>query len=126
MNLLTVTASAPAYDPERCNNGGSYFQPSGVVVLYHHGHLTIEVNDDSCGDFGRRVWYDLLYRGRLYRLDDNQMDERPIWEDEDLPSTAAALGLSEEELLDVLEAALRLVRSEAMDYIYEANCGGND
>lgn len=44
------------YSPATCNNGGGYWQPCGVALIsLDNGQLvTVEFNDSSCGDFGRR------------------------------------------------------------------------
>ena len=45
-----------AYSPATCNNGGGCWQPCGIALIsLDNGQLvTVEFEDSSCGDFGRR------------------------------------------------------------------------
>lgn len=56
VNLISVTGwETGNYDAERCNNGGAYWQYAGAVTLSADGqHISIEIEDTSCGDFGQR------------------------------------------------------------------------
>ena len=40
------------YDPDKSNNGGSYYQP---LIVCESGSDVFIIEDTSCGDFGTRI-----------------------------------------------------------------------
>lgn len=55
------TPTNPMYDCLTANNGGGYWQfCGGAVFAVDDGrHVIIDVDDQSCGDFGTRLWCDI-------------------------------------------------------------------
>ena len=56
LEMISCWGYAPEYEADRCNNGGSYYQPTGGALFSVGGQLVaVEIDDSSCGDFGSRV-----------------------------------------------------------------------
>lgn len=72
-------ATNPAYDPDTANNGGGYWQFAGGIVAEINGQLVdVEIDDTSCGDFGSRVYVDIIVDGYHWRYADGTMDDASI------------------------------------------------
>lgn len=55
MDGITAKCSNEFYNPDRCRNGGGYWNYRGECsFLINDAEVTVEVNNDSCGDFGTR------------------------------------------------------------------------
>lgn len=116
--IVHAEARFPAYDERFCRNGGSYFQPHGTVefrIRPNNGRITVEVDDLSCGDFGRRAYFTLRADGECYEFFDNARDRCGLYDengDFDMVSR-----LSEKlniDLFELFEAALTTVRNVAV------------
>ena len=64
------------YSPATCNNGGGYWQPCGVALIsLDDGELvTVEFDDLSCGDFGRRESFSVEVDGFRWCWNFSSMD----------------------------------------------------
>lgn len=64
------------YSLATCNNGGGYWQPCGVALIsLDNGQLvTVEFNDSSCGDFGRRESFSVEVDGFKWGWNYSDMD----------------------------------------------------
>lgn len=51
-NIVTIVNGD--YDPDRCHNGGGYYQPRTKVEFADQSQLVID--DLSCGEFGSRIY----------------------------------------------------------------------
>ena len=65
-----------AYSPATCNNGGGYWQPCGVALIsLDDGRLvTVEFDDTSCGDLGRRESFSVEVDGFRWCWNYSTMD----------------------------------------------------
>ena len=82
----------PEYDPDTANNGGGYWQFAGGILADISGHLvTVEVDDTSCGDFGARVYIDVLADGYHWRYADGSMDDASIDAPEEIDDVLASI-----------------------------------
>lgn len=65
-----------AYSSATCNNGGGYWQPCGVALIsLDDGELvTVEFDDLSCGDFGRRESFSVEVDGFRWCWNYSNMD----------------------------------------------------
>lgn len=112
ININYVEATASTYDPEKSHNGGSYYQPSGIVVFkIDFSRVIVEVDDQSCGDFGRRVFYALYWKGGSYLFTDDRMNGSGFEDEEEASKLGRLLGV---DVINLLENALYLVRQEAV------------
>lgn len=111
-------ATNPAYDPDTANNGGGYWQFSGGILAEINGQLvTVEIDDSSCGDFGSRIYVDVIADGFCWRYVDGSMDDASIDEPEEvagiLASASGALGVDALALVcEAREAADLCARQE--------------
>lgn len=49
---VTTTIEYADYDPDKANDGGSYYQP---FITAESGNDKLTIEDTSCGDFGARI-----------------------------------------------------------------------
>ena len=65
-----------AYSPATCNNGGGYWQPCGVALISLDDEklVTVEFDDLSCGDFGRRESFSVETDGFRWGWNFSSMD----------------------------------------------------
>ena len=57
VTIVSFWGNAPEYDPELSCNGGSYYQPQGGALLRIGAQdVVVEIDDESCGDFGSRIF----------------------------------------------------------------------
>lgn len=56
--IVNVDWDVPDYNPDKSHDGGSYYQPS-VAVQFSDG-VTVRIDDASCGDFGSRIWAEII------------------------------------------------------------------
>lgn len=105
-------ATNPAYDSDTAINGGGYWQFAGGLVVEINGQLvTVEVDDQSCGDFGSRVYVDIITDGHHWRYADGTMDDASI----DAP----------EEVADILASASGVLGVDALALVCEAREAAN-
>ena len=103
-----------AYSPATCNNGGGYWQPCGVALLaLNNGQLvTVEYDDLSCGDFGRRESFSVEVNGFRWGWNYSTMDgaysDAPEVIDSILDSINGVLRCDAVEILDSAVEAIRL------------------
>lgn len=95
----------PYANPDKANDGGGYFQPSGGVFVEVDGDpVIVEVDDLSCGEFGTRIQYaiDAPKKGMKWYLNVGSMDDAmidsPDTIDEVLDSIWGNLGVAEDLL----------------------------
>lgn len=98
----------PEYDPDTANNGGGYWQFAGGILADISGHLvTVEVDDTSCGDFGARVYVDVIADGYHWRYADGSMDNASIDAPEEIDAILASIsGVLGVNATDLVSAAL--------------------
>lgn len=93
------------------NNGGGYSQPSGgmLVELENGEHITVTVDDMSCGEFGSRIFWSMEcsdgreFGGCFGTMSDACIDEE--WTDDSLASVSGIYGLNAWAMLaDALDA----------------------
>lgn len=100
-------ATNPAYNPDTANNGGGYWQFAGGLAAEINGQLVaVEVDDQSCGDFGARYYVDIIADGCHWRYADGTMDDASI----DAP----------EEVADILASASGVLGVDALALVCEA------
>lgn len=100
-------ATNPAYDPDTANNGGGYWQFAGGLMAEINGQLVaVEVDDQSCGDFGSRVYVDIIADGYHWRYADGTMGDASI----DAP----------EEVADILDSASGVLGVDAFALVCKA------
>ena len=96
-------ATNPAYSPDTSNNGGGYWQFAGGIVTEINGQLVVvEADDTSCGDFGSRVYVDIIADGYHWRYSDGTMNDASI----DTPEEVAGIISSASGVLGVDALAL--------------------
>ena len=104
----------PSYDASKANNGGGYWQPCGVALIsLGDGQLvTVEFDDLSCGDFGRRESYiveiDGFKWGWNYSTMDGEYSDAPDRIDAILDSIGGVLGCNPVDILDLAVEAIRI------------------
>lgn len=66
------------YNPEAANNGGGYWQFGGSCTVELTGGTIIsaELDDSSCGDFGRRSQLTLTVKGQKLLLWEDEISKR--------------------------------------------------
>ncbi len=98
----------PEYDPDTANNGGGYWQFAGGILADVNGRpVTVEVDDTSCGDFGDRVYVDVLVDGYHWRYADGSMDDASIDAPEEIDAVLASIsGVLGVNAADLVSAAL--------------------
>lgn len=85
------------YDPDTCNNGGGYWQfCGGAVFAADDGrHVIIDVDDQSCGDFGTRIWCDVTVqdttKALVWHVNLGTMDDASIDSQETIDAIFAAI-----------------------------------
>lgn len=100
-------ATNPAYNLDTANNGGGYWQFSGGLVAEINGQLVaVEVDDQSCGDFGSRIYVDIIADGYHWRYVDGTIGDASI----DAP----------EEVADILDSASGVLGVDALALVCEA------
>lgn len=108
----------PEYDPDTANNGGGYWQFAGGILADISGHLvTVEVDDTSCGDFGARVYVDVIADDYHWRFVGGTMADASIDAPEEidaiLSSISGVLGVDASGLIAAaLSAADLCARQE--------------
>ena len=60
---VSVVKEFPDYDPSLSANGGSYYQPCFECSAPDYG--TMEIRDESCGDFGQDIYVTVKYGGEV-------------------------------------------------------------
>lgn len=106
------SATNPAYNPDTANNGGGYYQFAGGILTEVNGRLVaVEVDDSSCGDFGSRVYVDIIADGYHWRYADGTMGDASI----DAP----------EEVADILASASGVLGVDASALVCEAHNAAN-
>ncbi len=95
----------PFAGPEKACNGGGYSQPSGGATFFINGqHITVEINDSSCGDFGSRVYYCVKSKDHVWNWCEGTMENASIDDPETvsdiLDSIAGCLNINPCALLD--------------------------
>lgn len=105
-------ATNPAYNPDTANNGGGYWQFDGGIVAEINGQLVaVEVCDTSCGDFGSRVYVNIIADGYHWRYADGTMTDASI----DTP----------EEVADIIGSASGILGVDALALACEAHAAAN-
>ena len=105
-------ATNPAYGPDTANNGGGYWQFAGGLVAKINGQLVaVEVDDQSCGDFGSRIYVDIISDGYHWRYVDGTIGDASI----DAP----------EEVADILDSASGVLGVDALALVCEAREAAN-
>jgi len=64
IKILKIEERNPYADPDKCNDGGGYFQP--LITFEYNGKIGT-IDDASCGDFGRR--YFIEFGNKYYNYD---------------------------------------------------------
>lgn len=111
------------YSPATCNNGGGYWQPCGIALLaLNNGQLvTVEYDDLSCGDFGRResfsVEVDGFKWGWNYSDMDGECSDAPEVIDSILDSIDGVLRCDAVEILDSAVEAINIAAKNSYYYI---------
>ncbi len=76
--LISETEQNPHYDPAKSYNGGGYHQPfieyAGEVV---GEHVTILIDDTSCGDFGSRYAVTIAFDEKSYHYVIDTINKEP-------------------------------------------------
>ena len=114
VNIVSVWgwATSPAYDSDTANNGGGYWQFAGGILADLNGRLvTVEIDDSSCGDFGSRIYVDIIADGYHWRYADGTMGDASI----DAP----------EEVADILASAAGVLGVDALALVCEAREAAN-
>ena len=96
-------ATNPAYDSDAANNGG------GLMAEINGQLVAVEVDDQSCGDFGGRIYVDIIADGYHWRYVDGTMDDASI----DAPEEVAGILASASGVLGVDALALVCEAREA-------------
>ncbi len=109
IKMISCWGYAPEYDVDRCNNGGSYYQPTGGAIFSVGGQLvTVEIDDTSCGDFGSRVYVSIEDGDHNWCWTTGTMDDASIAsraeEDAILASVSGVLGVN--ALSDLVRPAI--------------------
>lgn len=100
-------ATNPAYNLDTANNGGGYWQFAGGLVAEINGQLVaVEVDDQSCGEFGSRIYVDIIADGYHWRYVDGTIGDASI----DAP----------EEVADILDSASGVLGVDALALVCEA------
>lgn len=106
--------SNPNANPEMANNGGGYSQPSGgmLVALENGDYLIVTVDDMSCGDFGSRIFWDVVSTdGRSWGGCYGSMDDAAIdwkWSEDSLDSISGVYGINARAMLSDAVRAVRI------------------
>ena len=114
MKIISVYGvnANPFYSPSKSNNGGGYWQPCGVALIsLDDGKLvTVEADDLSCGDFGRRASYavevDGFRWGWNYSTMDGEYSDSPDKIDAIIGSICGVLGCDTIEILGLAVEAI--------------------
>ena len=125
MNIISAWGNPtnPAYNPYAANNGGGYWQYVGGIVADIGGQLvTVEVDDMSCGDFGSRVYVDVLADGVTWYVCIGTMDDASIYAAEEIDaiytSISGVLGVDADTLIrEAIDAASLCARSIDTDVL---------
>ena len=64
ISIISIEERNPYADPDKCNDGGGYYQPS--IIFEYDGQIG-EIEDCNCGDFGKR--YYISYGDKYYNFD---------------------------------------------------------
>ncbi len=125
MNIISAWGNPtnPAYNPHTDSNGGGYWQYVGGIVADIGGQLvTVEVDDMSCGDFGSRVYVDVLADGFTWYVCIGTMDDASIYAAEEIDaiytSISGVLGVDADTLIrEAIDAASLCARSIDTDVL---------
>ena len=109
IEMFSCWGYAPEYDSDRCNNGGSYYQPTGGALFSVGGQfVAVEIDDTSCGDFGSRVYVSIEADTHKWCWTTGTMDDASIAtsaeEDAILASSSGVLGVN--ALADLVRPAI--------------------
>lgn len=94
MQIVSVWGypSNPFYNPDKANNGGGYWQYYGGVVLALNGELVVvELQDNSCGDFGSRWSFDVDSPSYCWRVNCGTSDDASIDAPEAIEAVCASI-----------------------------------
>lgn len=81
-----------AYDPRTANNGGGYWQYAGGILAEVGGELvTVEVDNQSCGDFGTRIYIEVFTGEFNWCVGIGSMDDVSIQEPEEIDEIYASI-----------------------------------
>ena len=114
MEVLSVYGvnANPFYSSAKANNGGGYWQPGGIALIsIGEGKLvTVEYDDTSCGDFGRResfsVETDGFRWGWNYSTMDGEHTDAPYKIDAIIDSIGGVLGCDPVDIIDLAVEAI--------------------
>lgn len=114
MKIISVYGvnANPFYSPSKANNGGGYWQPGGIALIsIGDGKLvTVEYDDTSCGDFGRResfaVEADGFKWGWNFSTIDGSYSDAPDKIDAIIDSIGGVIGCDPFEILDLAVEAI--------------------
>lgn len=101
------------YDPSTANNGGDYWQfVGGAMFATEDGHhVIIDVDDQSCGDFGTRRWYDITVQdvaaALTWGVNMGSMDDASIDPPEVIDAVLAAIAAELRTSSTDVEALIR-------------------
>lgn len=98
LEMISCWGYAPEYDSALCNNGGSYYQPTGGALFSIGGQpVSVEIDDSSCGEFGSRVYVSIDTGTHNWSWTTGTMDDAGIApraeEDNILASVSGVLGV---------------------------------
>ena len=118
----------PAYHPDRTANGGGYFQPcGGALVDLEDGRLIdVTYRDESCGDFGDRLFMDVQTGYFGWRIWWDTMDSQSIDEmADDFIAVANACWLADgidlQEVFNLVRKAVEWAAWQTIDNFVEAS-----
>lgn len=109
IEMISCWGYAPEYEADRCNNGGSYYQPTGGALFSVGGQfVAVEIDDTSCGDFGSRLSVSIETGTHNWSWTTGTMDDTSIAtraeEDAILASISGVLGM--DALADLVRPAI--------------------
>lgn len=109
IEMISCWGYAPEYEADRCNNGGSYYQPTGGALFSVGGQfVAVEIDDSSCGDFGSRLYISIDTGTHNWSWTTGTIDDASIAtradEDAILSSISGVLGL--DALADLVRPAI--------------------
>ena len=80
IKIISIEERNPYADPDKCNDGGGYYQPS--IIFEYDGQIG-KIEDCNCGDFGKR--YFVEFGDKYYHYDGisyNPIEETNFTEDD--------------------------------------------
>lgn len=120
LSVFGVNAN-PFYSAATSNNGGGYWQPGGIALIsIGDGKLvTVEYDDTSCGDFGRRESFSVEADGFRWGWNSSTMDgeysDSPDRIDAIIDSIGGVLGCDPFQLLDLAVEAIDVAARNSCD-----------